>query len=125
VDAEYIAQRVGFLWNGVWQVDEAKFRRAIELAKGEQPPAAPGYHKIHSTPQHPIASAIANVAPGVEYMLQSDPDHPGVWLLQLGHTTSSNDALAIVKSVEQHCAAGTRFRVFLQGQEIRYDHRNY
>ena len=30
---EEIAQRVGFMWNGVWQVDEAKFRRAIELAR--------------------------------------------------------------------------------------------
>ena len=33
--ADEIAQRVGFLWNGVWQVDEAKFREAIELATSD------------------------------------------------------------------------------------------
>ena len=31
-----IASKVGLLWNGVWQCDEAKFCRAIELATSDE-----------------------------------------------------------------------------------------
>lgn len=32
IDPQQIAAAVGLYWNGVWQVDEVKFRKAITVA---------------------------------------------------------------------------------------------
>jgi hypothetical protein len=32
IDAQRIAESVGLYWNGVWQVDETKFCKAVEIA---------------------------------------------------------------------------------------------
>lgn len=114
-----IARKVGLLWNGVWQVDEAKFRAAIELA------TQPHRYPLPPSHQNAISRAIHEAAPGVQYHIEASINDANDWTVRLESRCTTDQAVAVAKAVESARTFGTRVRVFLQGQEIRYEERQF